>query len=290
MAFVTVPAAPVVPDAAALRRELLSLLACPEDHGPLTGWDGVARESRFACAVCGRIFPVTGGLPRLLPDGLSREAAQGEMAEKRREMAARDAQAGDYDRMLGLRLFSLPEIPLTLRYLALEPEHLLLEGGCGTGRMTPAFAARARGLVCVDFSAESLRAARAKLPPELAERVLFVQADLSRLPLREGVFDRVGSFQVLEHLPTHETRARAVSEMARVLKGRRDGGRFAFSAYRWGPPVSWLAAKQGHHEGGIPFFRTTWPEMADMLRPHLSVKQHTGALLYHFLVWGRKHL
>lgn len=274
---------------AAKRPELLALLACPEDQGALAGWDGAAPDATLVCAVCGRTFPVADGLPRLLPDDL-REPEAFDALEKRREIAARDAQAGDYDRMLGLRLFSVPEIPLTLRYLALEPDHLLLEGGCGTGRMTPAFAARARGLVCVDFSAESLRAARTKLPPELAARVLFVQADLSHLPLQSAAFDRVGSFQVLEHLPTHETRARAVSEMARVLKGRRDGGRFAFSAYRWGPPVSWLAAKQGHHEGGIPFFRATWPEMTDLLRPHFAVKQHTGALLYHFLMWGRKHL
>ena len=276
------------------RAELLSLLACPDDSGALSGWDGVAARAALVCAVCGRRFPVEDGLPCLLPAGLSDAAAvvaeDAATAQQRREMAARDAQAGDYDRMLGLRLFSVPEIPLTLRYLALEPGHLLLEGGCGTGRMTPAFAARARGVMCIDFSAESLRAARAKLPPELAARVLFVQADLSRLPLRESVFDRVGSFQVLEHLPTHEARARAVAEMGRVLKGRRDGGRFALSAYRWGAPVSWLTAKQGHHAGGIPFFRATWPEMADLLRPHFAVKQHTGALLYHFLVWGRTHL
>ena len=318
MASVTVPDLPV------LRHELLALLACPEDHGVLVGWDGAAPDATLVCAVCGQTFPVTDGLPRLLPDGLREGAEESPPApnsgsarlqegewladlsdppriggggghssaddEKKREIAARDEQAADYDRMLGLRLFSIPEIPLTLRYLALEPGHLLLEGGCGTGRMTPAFAARTRGVVCVDFSAESLRAARAKLPPELAARVLFIQADLSRLPLRDGVFDRVGSFQVLEHLPTHDTRARAVAEMARVLKGRREGGRFAFSAYRWGPPVSWLAAKQGHHEGGIPFFRATWPEMGDLLRPYFAVKQHTGALLYHFLVWGRKHL
>jgi SAM-dependent methyltransferase/uncharacterized protein YbaR (Trm112 family) len=279
-----------VPDSE-LRRELRGLLACPEDHGTLAGWDGTASDATLVCAVCGRTFAVTNGLPRLLPDGL-REAFGANPAdgEKRREIAARDAQAANYDRMLGLRLFSVPEIPLTLRYLALEPGHLLLEGGCGTGRMTPSFAARARALVCVDFSVESLQSARAKLSPNQAAKTLFVQADLSRLPLREGVFDRVGSFQVLEHLPTHETRARAVAEMARVLKGRREGGRFAFSAYRWGPPVSWLAAKQGHHVGGIPFFRVTWPEMAELLRPHFAVKQYTGALLYHFLVWGRKHL
>lgn len=278
---------------ATLRRELLRLLTCPDDHGPLTGWDGAVASATLSCADCGRTFPVSDGLPRLFPADLeagSDVAETGEATEKRREMTARDAQAGAYDRMLGLKLFSIPEIPLTLRYLALEPDHLMLEAGCGTGRMTPAFAARVRGLVCVDFSLESLKAARAKLPADLAAKTLFVQADVSHLPLVAGAFDRVGSLQVLEHLPTAGTRAQAIAEFGRVLKGRRAGGRFALSAYRWGPPVSWLSAKQGHHDGGIPFFRSTWPEMADLLRPHFAVKQHTGALLYHFLVWGRKHL
>jgi hypothetical protein len=40
--------------------------------------------------------------------------------------------------MLGLRLFTSAELPLSLRYLSPDPDHLILEGGCGTGRMTAA--------------------------------------------------------------------------------------------------------------------------------------------------------
>ncbi len=276
--------------------ELLALLACPQDGGALAGWNGKQSEGTLICALCGRAFPVSEGLPRLLPEDLrqpaspSGQAAGREFAEKRREMAARDAQVAVYDKNLPLRLFSIPEVPLTLRYLSPEPGMLMLEAGCGTGRMTPAFAARVRGLVCADLSAQSLLAARAKLGAGLAAKVLFVQADLSHLPLRSDVFDRVGSFQVLEHLPTPGARARAVGELARVLKGRSRGGRIALSAYRWGPPLSWLAQKQGHHGGGIPFFRATWDELSALVAPHVAVQERTGALLYHFLLWGRKHL
>jgi SAM-dependent methyltransferase len=279
----------VTTNAVPVRDELLALLTCPEDGGALVGWNGRAESATLSCAACGREYPVVDGLPRLLPDSLRVEATtEHEPGEKRREMAARDAQVGQYDRNLPLRLFSVPEIPLTLRYLAPEPDHLLLEGGCGTGRMTPHFADRVRGLLCIDFSVGSLRAARAKLAPELAAKTLFVQADLSHLPLAPGAFDRVGSFQVLEHLPTHDTRRRAVSELSRVLKPRTSGGRLALSAYRWGPPVSLVAAKSGHHDGGIPFFRATWPELSALFAPHLDVEQHTAALLYHFLLWGRR--
>ena len=278
------------PDAPSARGHLLTLLACPDDGGALDGWDGRATEAALVCATCGRSFPVCEGVPCLLPAGLANTATmtEGEFGQKQREMAARDAQVADYDAMLGLRLFSLPEIPLTLRYLQIEPDGVMLEAGCGTGRMTRAFAERARALVCADLSFASLRAARGKLSPELAARVLFVQADLSHLPLRSEVFDRVGSFQVLEHIPTPEARSRAVAEMARVLAARARGGRLALSAYRWGAPLSLLAAKEGHHDGGIYFFRSTWPELSALLAPHINVREHTGALLYHYLLWGRK--
>ena len=288
-------AAPSAPgDPSALRNELAGLITCPDDGARLQGWDGVPRNGTLICAVCGHGFPIEEGVPRLLPAAL-REAGpaperEAEFTQKRSEMAARDAQVTLYDANLPLRLFSIPEIPLTLRYLSPEPDGLMLEGGCGTGRMTRAFAAHVRGLVCADLSLASLRAARAKLPPDLARRALFAQADLSHLPFPTEAFDRVGSFQVLEHLPTSDARARAVAEMARVLKGRTRGGRLALSAYRWGPPLSWSAQKQGHHSGGIPFFRATWEELSALVAPHLRVHKRTGALLYHFLLWGRKHL
>ena len=278
-------AAPISP----IPGELLDLLACPEDGGTLSGWNGENAEGELTCAACRRAFPVRDGLPRLLPDAL-RSATDAEYSEKQREMAARDAQVAQYDANPALRLFSIPEIPLTLRYLALEPQHLMLEGGCGTGRMTPHFARRVRGLVCADISVESLKAARAKLPADLGSRTLFVQADLCHLPLVPGAFDRVGSFQVLEHLPTPDARARMVAELARVTKPRTEGGRIALSAYRWGAPVPLLARKSGHHAGGIPFFRATWPELSAMLAPHITLGARTGALLYHFLVWGRKRM
>ncbi len=233
------------------------------------------------------------GIPCLLPGDLSseesRETTGDEVAEKRSEMRARDAQVDDYDSMLGLRLFTAVEVPITLQYLRLEPEHLLLEGGCGTGRMTPYFADRVRGMVCVDFSLESLRVAKRKLSPAQAAKTLFVQADLTQLPLRANVFDRVGSFGVYEHIPTEAARDRAVADMLRVMIAREAGSRFALSAYRWGPPISWNAEKAGHHDGGIYFKRFTQNELLELLRPRLQISGATEALLYYHLVWGRKY-
>ena len=193
-----------------IREELLSLLICPETGAALSGWDGASEQGTLTTDD-GRSYPVTDGIANLLPDTLRGGPADDtEVAEKRSEMQARDAQVKSYDQMLGLKLFTYYEIPLTLKFLPLERSHLMLEGGCGTGRMTRTFAERTRGLLCVDFSRESLRVAKTKVPPELADRVLFVQADLSRLPTRSDAFDRVGSFGVYEHIPTPEAREEAL--------------------------------------------------------------------------------
>lgn len=277
----------------ALRSELLGLLICPESGAPLTGWDGQTPTGTLTCPLTGSEYPVRDGIACLLPPALQEalpapDTDVSDTAQKRREMAARDAQVGAYDRMMGLKAFTSVELPLSQRFLWPEPDHLMLEGGCGTGRMTTAFARAVRGLVCVDFSLESLRVAQSKLPADLQDKVLFVQADLSQLPLVSTVFDRVGSFGVYEHIPSVETRARALSELSRVLKSRADGGRFALSAYRWGFPQSLTSEREGHHDGGIYFRRFTMPELVELASANFDVLGRTEALLYYHLIWGRR--
>lgn len=273
-----------------LRRELLGLLACPETGSPLSGWDGLTAAGALSAETGGRVYPVRDGIPCLLPDDLQAAATAeasdtSESAEKHREMTARDAQADDYDRMMGLKLFTALELPLSVRYLAPVSSDLMLEGGSGTGRMTARFAESVRGLIALDFSHASLRAAQKKLPPHLAEKTLFIQADLTRLPLRHNAFERVGSFGVYEHLPTPDARSRALSQMKGVLK---PGGRFAFSAYRWGFPQSLMSAREGHHDGGIYFRRFSAPEIRALLAEHFEPGGHTEILSYYHLLWGRR--
>lgn len=66
-----------------MNRSFLDLLACPADkHHPLEMYgDGGAdpvTEAVLHCNMCGRFYPITGGIPVLLPDDLrDREADLG---------------------------------------------------------------------------------------------------------------------------------------------------------------------------------------------------------------------
>ncbi len=207
------------------------------------------------------------------------------VALKQSEMRARDEQVNDYERMWHLNLFGKLEIPATLRYLNLKPNHLALEAGCGTGRMTLEFARRCARLVCIDFSIESLKRCAAKTAQSGAAKVDFVQADLCRLPFRPGVFDRVVSCQVLEHIPTLRSREEAVGSLSRVLA---DGGNLCLSAYQYSWLMRLFGRKQGQHSGGIYYFRFTRNELRSLLARNLVVEAINGALVYHYIARCRK--
>jgi len=255
---------------------LLPLLASPETGGPLTlvvrqregeeVLDGTLTDD------AGHVYPIQDGIPCLLP----RELRVGQESE----IAARDAQVDDYDRMAFLNFFGKVEIPLTRRALAPQPTDRLLEAGCGTGRMTRLLSPSVRELVAMDFSFESLRVNRAKLQAAAVANVHLVQADLCRLPFASGAFDRIVSSQVLEHVPGPDARDAAVAGLAHVL---RPGGTLALSAYKHSLLTRCFSQKEGMHDGGIPFFRFTRPELRDTLGSHFTVHSITGALVYLYL-------
>ena len=279
---------------------LLDYLACPMGCGEGLRLDsdegvGEVQYGLLCCHACRRSWPIEEGIPRLLPDALTGDGGRetkdggeredGSAERKRAEMRARDEQAEDYDRMWHLNLFGQVEVPVTLMNLDLRTEHLLLEAGCGTGRMTRQFAGRCREQVSIDFSWESLRACRAKLAAAGVVNVHLAQADLCHLPFRSDCFDRVVSCQVLEHIPSEAARESAIAELARVL---RTGGNLTLSAYQYSLLMRLFGEKEGEHDGGIYFYRFTRDELKRLLERHIQVESMTGALVYHFIARCRK--
>lgn len=65
----------------------------------------------------------------------------------------------------------------------------LLEIGCGQGRLTWQYAGAARGVVGIDVDANDLRVATVDRPYDLAEKVVFAQANSVHLPFGKETFD-----------------------------------------------------------------------------------------------------
>lgn len=278
-----------------MRKTLIPYLRCTAGCDselqlfPNTPVDNESIESGYLQCSCGRKYSIEYGIVRMLPAELEASsesnACDESVLRKHSEIKARDAQVEDYDRMWYLTLFGKIEIPFTLRRLNLHPDSILLEGGCGTGRMTKEFAARCGRLISIDFSWESLRSNALKLRSAGVTNVDLIQADLCNLPLKSEVFDRVVSCQVLEHIPSMECRGSAVSELNRVM---RQDGRLVISAYRHSLLTRCFGEKEGEHDGGIYFFRFAREELHDLLSQHLKVNEINGAMVYHFTASCRK--
>jgi ubiquinone/menaquinone biosynthesis C-methylase UbiE len=263
----------------AMLETICERLACPDCGAAVTPNDELVRSDwtngTLFCTNCSSDFPVENKIVRLMPREL--------LDAQRSEIKARDDQVEAYDAMLGLNLFTLVELPITLNALAPDVRDVLLEAGCGTGRMTRSLAQRARTVIAIDFSYQSLMVNARKLKNAGCDNVVLVQADLCKLPFVDAMFDRVISCQVLEHVPTPEARDAAIKGLSRVAKPGATG---VVSGYRFS---RWTADKQGMHDGGIPYFRFTKSEFLDLLSKGFDVESITGALQYIHLARCRRN-
>lgn len=121
-----------------------------------------------------------------------------------------DHRARAYDRLIGSRLYnrlfwgSSPANYQTFARQAVgsSAEGWLLDAGCGTLLLTAQAYAEApnRGVVALDKSLGMLRRAKERLVEVgggVADRVVFLQADLLDLPFRAGSFETVLSMGML---------------------------------------------------------------------------------------------
>jgi len=91
----------------------------------------------------------------------------------------------------------------------------VLDAGCGEGGLALELAYRGVPVIAADVSGPRLRrAAMGAVGAGLADRVAFVRADLTRLPLRDACVGGAVAGEVLEHVDDHE---RAAHELARVM-------------------------------------------------------------------------
>jgi 2-polyprenyl-6-hydroxyphenyl methylase/3-demethylubiquinone-9 3-methyltransferase len=119
----------------------------------------------------------------------------------------------------------------------IQGRNLVLELGCGYGRILPALATKARWVVGIDTSLPSLLFGRNLLTN--VPNHFLVQADATHLPFADRTFDVVVCIQN-GISAFHVNQEQLIRESIRVA---RQGGRILFSSYSekfWEPRLEWF--------------------------------------------------
>ncbi len=191
--------------------------------------DGTERteilEGALHCSECARVYPIQGGIPRMVLDGTDPAPASGHR----------------WTRFDG----TIPEYEDNFKDMShpLEPEsylgRLVLDAGCGFGRHA-FFAARyGAEVIAMDVAADAVASARENT--QHLQRVHVIQGDVHRPPLRRAALDLVYSFGVLHHLPDPRAAFKSLSTLV------RPGGQLQVWAY--GPRAGSAAVVSGALRG-----------------------------------------
>lgn len=141
---------------------------------------------------------------------------------------------------------------IRLEALQLQPQHRVLDLGCGQGRHALAayWFGAAQQVVAVDISPQDLAVAQSRREdfpqPDPEKTCVFLRADGLHLPFADASFDVVICSEVLEHIVHYEN---MLSEIHRVCKS---GGQLAVSVPRaWPERICWWLSREYHQvEGG----------------------------------------
>lgn len=230
----------------------LSLLRCPIHQVPLTADQD---NHELCCSAGDHRFAIRDGILCFLDAAADSDP---EFDIKQREIEARDRVAEGYTSSYS-KMKNRLEMPPSLSAMSASSSDVVVELGCGTGRITAEYASKVARTVAMDFSFESLRSLREALPAAVRDSVLLIHGDICAPPLAAGSFTKVVSFQVLEHLPSPESRLAAMCAAVRLLS---DDGDLVCTVYNWSEEKKKDARrglgddsqKQGFHDTGIFYY------------------------------------
>jgi SAM-dependent methyltransferase len=146
----------------------------------------------------------------------------------------------------GYRTAAADEAPVRERLYADELKRFVdyvrereavLDVGCGDGRVFEIFKEKGVSYAGVDLSEDVIAKAKARWAKDVADgRAAFEAGDLLDLPVEDGRFDVVVAAGILHHVPSAEYRAKALSELARVI---RPGGYALIAVWNLWQPRHW---------------------------------------------------
>jgi uncharacterized protein YbaR (Trm112 family) len=244
-----------------MRLRVLEFLCCPACKRGELGLSVFHEEGdhvidgALRCDLCGRVYLVVGGVPRMLPpdlysnpdftekyrDRLTLIGGKGpaDFISQFKQLKRDTSQAYGFEWTHWNRYGWVPQggpsdlERATFHYKSLlSPEELrgkaVLDGGCGNGRYAHTAAEYAKDLIALDLSA-AVESAFQNTRHQPAAHV--VQGDIMNPPVKRGVLDAVFSIGVL--MITGDTR-RATESLAELLK---PGGTITVHLYAAGFPL-----------------------------------------------------
>jgi len=237
-------------------QRLLAFLRCPACHDPLEVEVLVDAETEHGREISEGLlhcsgdhwFPVTGGIPRMLPDSLEShweaverhvgEGASPAVAALSARLRAGKAETSEYDRRTrenfslewqrhepGAKTWGM-ELDHRVKEYFLDSIRIplgdldgktVLDAGCGNGSQSVAYTRFGVEVVAMDLSSglEHGHQLRHRLLGARPDRVHFVEGDLQAPPLAPAQFDVIHSGGVLHHTPNTEVTFRRLMPLLR---------------------------------------------------------------------------
>ena len=209
-----------------MKRELLQFLSCPECKGQFSlveeeSVSGEINKGRLNC--CGKSYEIYNFIPRFIDsdkyvgsfsfEWKTHSKTQLDSANINNKMSHQSRI--DFQKRVNFPLSELKD-------------KLVLDVGCGMGRFSEIAVSEGANLIGVDLSF-SVDVAIKNIG--MRNNVNFVQADIFRLPFKEGIFDLVYSFGVLHHTP--DCRG-AFTSISKLVKPKGKLVIFVYSSYNKG--------------------------------------------------------
>jgi len=199
---------------------------------------------------------------------------------KKNEMEVRDKQADIYH-TYGYKIHDLNEKRHFMEFLGPSTKDIIVELGCGTGRITEEIIRRGfLKYIAIDFSERSLQILSNKLNNELKRGILLIKADVCYVPLKNQIANKVLSAQVFEHIPGCEEQHKFIKSLYRILSSN---GLAALTIYNYNLRKRLSRNKdrqKGFHNGKIYYENFELKRVEKLFKPYFKIERLYGINCY----------